>query len=605
MKLTRNETIERINDLLANNNKQMKYISNYKAYNQTPSADLKAKIPMPVGTLDSDIWSDDATVPKLNIVKSAIDSVVSQITTAKCRPFVNTIKGSFKTIQIAKQLQMFLDYYYDEMCVAEKMTEMLRNACIFDSSYLYIDEKTGSLEIYAPWNVYVRQVEKDEFRSAYIETPNKSNDMLSDEEYSLLKQTEKKALYNTVGYFYDARTKTKATLINRQIRKIEETEFDTVPLLCMRYGSSVVGNSNLSIADMLRGNQKEIDVLMKRMAEASVLNPAMSIFVPNASNIKVGQLNNSIGNIIQYDTIQGSSVPQVVTPDFISDQYTRAIDFFIEKSYNMVGISQLTAMSVKPQGLDSGIALATLNDIQSNRFQTVLDNYISSYTKLARLIFKVFSKKKSILEPNRYSLDLTWKDVEGEYDKMRIQFSSADALSKDPSEKLKQLQALAAAGIIPATQIASLLELPDIQRGYNVANNAYNATMTLIDQVIYEDKYEIPDYVPFQMIKEQIVNMQLNLRAASVNGSNDEDIERLTKYFTMIEEKENEMTGGEQTQSNVQDTNTNNMYSVQNNENLTGGAEHRMTMENENVANPYATSVANENELSAADMVDT
>lgn len=599
-KLTKPEVIERINDLIANGNvKYAKYQKNYALYNQCPAADLKAKIPMAVGYID-DVYSEDSVVPKLNVVKSAIDAVVSKISTAHCRPFVNTVKGSFKTIQICKQLQVFFDYYFDEKNVQSKITEALRDACIFDSGYLYLDEINGDIKVVEPWNVYTRQREKNDFRSVYVEFPNASVDSLKDEDFEFLNSGEKRGLYVTIGYFYDARSKTKATLVNRQIRDISSLQSDTIPVCPIYYTMPIVGNTTLSIADMLKGIQVEVDELMMRISDASVLNPAQTILLGNASNIKVGQLNNKVGNIVQYNSQNpaGAGV-DVVTPEFISSQYITLLDNLIEKAYNMVGISQLSAQGKKPSGLDSGVALATQADIESDRFQVLLDQYIRTFTELAKIVVKVFEANKDIIKPNRYNLRLTWGDVEKEYDKMRIQFSAADNLSKDPSEKLKQLQTLAMAGIIPATQIASLLELPDINRGYSVANNAWNACQTLIDQCIYEDKYEIPDYVPFQMLKEQIVNRQLSLRTAQGSESgNEDDIKRLIKYYEMVEDHELKLEQNNlQQQTTMQDVNENNMYSAQNNENLSNGTEDSMNMNNEAVANPMQTDAANGGEL--------
>ena len=599
-KLTKPEVIERINDLIANGNvKYAKYQKNYALYNQCPAADLKAKIPMAVGYID-DVYSEDSVVPKLNVVKSAIDAVVSKISTAHCRPFVNTVKGSFKTIQICKQLQVFFDYYFDEKNVQSKITEALRDACIFDSGYLYLDEINGDIKVVEPWNVYTRQREKNDFRSVYVEFPNASVDSLKDEDFEFLNSGEKRGLYVTIGYFYDARSKTKATLVNRQIRDISSLQSDVIPVCPIYYTMPIVGNTTLSIADMLKGIQVEVDELMMRISDASVLNPAQTILLGNASNIKVGQLNNKVGNVVQYNSQNpdGAGV-NVVTPEFISSQYITLLDNLIEKAYNMVGISQLSAQGKKPSGLDSGVALATQADIESDRFQVLLDQYIRTFTELAKIVVKVFEANKDIIKPNRYNLKLTWGDVEKEYDKMRIQFSAADNLSKDPSEKLKQLQTLAMAGIIPATQIASLLELPDINRGYSVANNAWNACQTLIDQCIYEDKYEIPDYVPFQMLKEQIVNMQLSLRTAQGSESgNEDDIKRLIKYYEMVEDHELKLEQNNlQQQTTMQDVNENNMYSAQNNENLSNGTEDSMNMNNEAVANPMQTDAANGGEL--------
>ena len=595
--LERNQIVKRINDLLANNSgKYTKYQNNYSLYNQSPVADLKAKIPYPVGFLD-DVYSEDSAVPKLNIVKSAVDSVVSKISTAHCRPFVNAVNGSFKTIQICKQLQVFLDFFFDEENIQKKIVEALRNACIFDSGFVYIDEDTGKTETLNPWNVYTRATEKDGFKSAYIEFPYKSIDTLKDEEYKILTPEEKEGLYVTLGYFYDSRTKTKAILVNRDIRRIVELNFELVPLVSIYYTPAIIGNVTLSIADMLRGIQQEIDSLMQRIADASVLNPAMTIFMPNATNIKVGQLNNKVGNIVQYNSPQGERPVEIATPEFISSQYMTLLNDLVEKAYNMVGISQLSAQGKKPSGLDSGVALATQADIESDRFQCLLDQYIRTFTDLSKIMIHIFESNKSIIEPSRYALRITWGEVEKEFYKMRIQFSCADSLSKDPSEKLKQLQTLAQAGIIPPTQIASLLELPDINRGYSAANNAFNATMTLIDACIYEDRYEIPSYIPAEMIKEQIVNMQLSLKAAEGGtDSNEKDIQKLIKLYEAVEEEEQNLSSL-QAQATAQDVNENNAYSAQNNEEFGNGTENDLNMTNEGTANPIQTGAANGGEL--------
>lgn len=596
-KLEKNAVIKRINDLIANNSvKYTKYQNDYMLYNQCPVADLKAKIPYPVGFYD-DVYSEDSTVPKLNIIKSAIDAVVSKISTAHCRSFVNTVNGSFKTIQICKQLQVFFDYFFDEKKISVKIVEALRNACVFDSGYVFIDEDTGDVKSLEPWNVYTRQSEKNSFRSIYIEFPNCSTDSLKESDYELLTNSEKENLYITIGYFYDSKTKTKAILVNRNIREIKEIDFDVIPIIPIRYTAPIVGTGTLSIADTLRGIQIEVDELMKRIADASVLNPAQTFFIPNATNIKVGQLNNRVGNIVQYNAPVGDKPVESSTPDFISNQYISLLDNLIEKAYNMVGISQLSAQGKKPAGLDSGVALATQADIESDRFQVLLDQYIQMFVDVAKLMVQIFAAHKDIIEPSRYSLRITWGEVEKEFHKMRIQFSCADSLSKDPSEKLKQLQTLAQAGIIPATQIASLLELPDINRGYSAANNGFNATMTLIDACIYEDKFEIPSYIPFQMIKEQIVNMQLSLKAAEGGtDTNEKDIEKLQKLFEAVEEKEKELNAIQE-QSQTQDVNSNNAYSQQNNSEFGNGTEDNLNMTNEAVANPMSTNAANGGEL--------
>ena len=121
---------------------------------------------------------------------------------------------------------------------------------------------------------------------------------------------------------------------------------------------------------------------------------------------------------------------------------------------------------------------------------------------------------------------------------MKIQFSAAQSLSKDPSEKLKQLTALAQAEIIPQSHIASLMELPDLQSGYNVANNAFNAVYTFIDDVI---KYGIPDFIPEYLptdkgglLETEIVNTMLSLAIKPID--NEKEISTLKQLLAKIQE---------------------------------------------------------------------
>jgi hypothetical protein len=98
---------------------------------------------------------------------------------------------------------------------------------------------------------------------------------------------------------------------------------------------------------------------------------------------------------------------------------------------------------------------------------------------------------------------------------------------------------LAQTGIIPQTRIAQFMELPDIQSGYSLSNNAINAVLTCINDCIEKDIFDVPDYIPFLMLKEEIINTQLSLKAAaSAENDNKKDIEKLTKLYERVEAKE-------------------------------------------------------------------
>ena len=61
--------------------------------------------------------------------------------------------------------------------------------------------------------------------------------------------------------------------------------------------------------------------------------------------------------------------------------------------------------------------------------------------------------------------------------KMNIQYTAATALSKEPSEKLKQLMQLSQTGLINPAKIATYLDTPDMEEAYKGAQAVYSGLL--------------------------------------------------------------------------------------------------------------------------------
>ena len=283
-------------------------------------------------------------------------------------------------------------------------------------------------------------------------------------------------------------------------------------------------------------------ILMAKIKDASQLNNALTFLIPEGSTIKATQLNNRVGNVIQYKPIAGGGSPVATsTPAFIDNQYQVLLNELIQKAYDMVGISQLSAQSKKPTGLNSGIALSTMEDVESDRFETQLNQVIRCYVDIAKKAIKIFPQDEDVLPQVSSRCSIKWQDVVKESDNMNIQYSGADNLSKDPSEKLKQLQQLSMAGVIPAARIPQLMQIPDLEMGYSLSNNAVDAVMAVIKDCIENNNFNVPEFVPFELLKEEIINTQLSLTSAGYDKNKD-DIDKLGKLFQNVEDLEKEWT---------------------------------------------------------------
>ena len=472
-----------------------------------------------------------------NIIKSCIDTLVSKIAAQKVRPFFNTVHGTYRDFQIVKQAQQYFDMLYDMQGVGQTVDNVFRDCCIFSKGVIYCDEIEKKIKRALPFNIYTRPAEESYGKLTRIYYKQKNYPLtLIGKEYDIKGiDTE----YADIGLYYDIVNHVKAIYVQQTGQLIvEKYERDTLPFVFIHYSNPVVGSDATSIVDLLYGIQIEIDTILQKITEASRLNPALTFFVPEGSQVKVSQLNNRVGNVITYrptPNMTGSPVTSA-TPAFIDDQYIQLLDNLKTTAYELTGISKLSAQSAKPVGIDSGLGLRTITNIESERFQVQFNAVIKMYVDIARTCIEVFDPNDDILPKDQKRINLKWKDIVNEYENMSIQYSGADALSKDTATKLQQLQVLAQAGVISQTRIAQLLEIPDLESGYSFANNSLTVVLSIIDDCVMKDNYAIPDYVPLDLLLEECINTMMSLRAAD-SEKNYEDIEKLTILYQNILDK--------------------------------------------------------------------
>lgn len=540
--MNNNEILRNIAELeTVNSIRLQKYRRNLRKYLATPGVtfDTLTSNSASVGyDYSANSFSDGDTLspPSINVIKSVVDTLVSKIATSKVRPFINTLNGSYKEMQTALQAQQFFDIFYEEQNVHMTVSKAFEDACIFDTGVIYIDKDNRCVKKALPWQVCVRPAELvyNKLTRVYYKQADYPVTLLPED---ITKKFKKKVEYTDYGIYYDIFNKVKAHIIAGHVVKTEPWEYGVLPFTFLYYNKPNIGTTSLSVVDILYTLQNEIDMLMSKISAAAELSPGNTILLPEGGSVKATQLNNGVGNVLTYrptPNMTGSPVT-VATPAFIDGQYQQLLDNLVQRAYELVGISQLSAMSQKPTGLDSGIALSTMESIESDRFETQLKQVINAYVDIARVCVELFDG--DILPDNNRRLSINWNDIRKANDSLKIQFSAADALSKDPSVKLQQLQALAQSGIIPQSRIASLMELPDIQSGFSLANNAVNAVYAVINDCIENDNFDLPTYVPFTLLKEEIINVQLSLKAANKEG-NAKDIAKLEKLYSIVEDQE-------------------------------------------------------------------
>ena len=465
-----------------------------------------------------------------NVIRSCVDTLTSKIACQKVRPFFNSVNGSWKDFELCTQAQQFFDILFDEYNVNDIITLAFKDACIFERGLVFISNT--SIERMLPWTVYTNPAE---------DSYNKNTELLWEcKKYpKALLPFDIKTNQDLVTYTRYWNTKEKVFYVwipEANYNSIETYEKE-LPFVQIYYNKPLFGSSCSSVVDVLFGIQDQIDNLIRTCAIAAKRNMPKTYWVPEGTDVKAGSLNNEVGQVIPYRPIPGASGVPVICDEqrIIDPQYRDLIDKYKQDAYELVGISQLSATSQKPQGLNSGIALSTMENIESDRFETQLNQVIRCYVDVAKKCINILDSKELILPQEKTRAMLNWDDLIGAAKSFNIQFSAAESLSKDPSTKLQQLQSLAQAGIIPQSHIAKYLELPDIESAYNITTNALNAVMSLIKETIEGNEVPvIPPYIPIPTLKEECLNMMLSLRGANYE-QNKADIDKLLKLYDAIQ----------------------------------------------------------------------
>jgi hypothetical protein len=466
-----------------------------------------------------------------NVIRSCIDTLTSKIACQKVRPFFNSVNGSWKDFELCTQAQQFFDVLFDEYNVNDIVTLAFKDACIFERGMIYVSN-TG-IERMLPWTVYTNPAE---------DSYNRNTELLWEcKKYpKALLPFDIKTSQDLVTYtrYWNTKEKVFYTWIPEANYNQVETYEKELPFVQIYYNKPLFGSSCSSVVDVLFGIQDQIDNLIRTCAIAAKRNMPKTYWVPEGTDVKAGSLNNEVGQVIPYRPIPGASGVPVICDEqrIIDPQYRDLIDKYKQDAYELVGISQLSATSQKPQGLNSGIALNTMENIESDRFETQLNQVIRCYVDLAKKCINILDAKELILPQEKTRTMLNWDDLIDAAKSFNIQFSAAESLSKDPSTKLQQLQSLAQAGIIPQSHIAKYLELPDIESAYNITTNALNAVMSLIKETIEGDEVPvIPPYIPIPTLKEECLNMMLSLRGANYE-QNKADIDKLMLLYNAIQD---------------------------------------------------------------------
>jgi hypothetical protein len=534
MKLSRRaqDEMQRIKGIL--DNRRVKYRRNLARY-----MNIRRPAGESLDTLYATFMSSDWTAKNasesnyfstFNACKACVDTFVSKAALTRVRPYFNSVDGNFTTRKESLAAQHFFDQYYDAKDVYGTVDHATLLATIFDTGVLYIDEDKGSVESIQPWFAYVDPHEYANKRvtKAFLEMPYCPAAELVD--YGLTeKESESAPPYQSkVAVYYDLKNGLKFYYVNGVLKKKKDIKFTQSPFLFIHWEKPIKGFFTQSMIDAIYMLQAKLDRNEDWIASAFENGLKHTIITPRGS-LKTSTLSNTTAEFWEYDPLpNGAGSPvQVYTPQAIDNQYLARNESLWQKCFEVAGVSQLSATAKKPSGLDSGIAIKTVQDVESERFTLFLKTRNRMYVDIATRCIEIFPEEAELL-PDSFSRGIKWGDILKSKNAYKIQFAEADVLSKDPNEKIKQIQFLMQNGFIDAKGAAMFLNIPDVERAMRMANTTEEYIHKIIERCIISDNIE---FQPVVNLMELQKTTQMYIQQFDTMGAPSEQIDRLLRLY--------------------------------------------------------------------------
>lgn len=499
--------------------------------------------------------------PTMNVVQSCTDTLVSRITQSRPRPVFLTDNGDYKERNLAKQLNQFImgEFY---MAKAYALGELiLRDASVFGAGCvkIYEDEKNRV----AMERVLLTELLVDENEAGYGNPRQLYQFKLVDRSVLAALFPEHKSDVAKAEQAYPDQTGQAERSVADQVMVVEgwhlpsgpeskdgkhviacssgmlfeeDWNKEQFPFVFLQYSPRIRGFWGQGLAEQLMGTQTEINKLLMTISASINLVGVPRVFVETGSKVVKAHINNQIGAIVEY---QGSKPIYEVAPCVPQELYAQ-LQRLVDYSYQQSGISALAATSQKPAGLNSGEAIRSYDDLQSDRFAALVRRYDNFYVDLA---YQMIDLAKDIADRDGHymtvypgkngtrKIDLPKADLLK--DPFVIQCFDASSLPRDPAGRLQKVTEMMQAGLITPQEGRRLLDYPDIEQVDRLEIASEERILQILDEIVDEGKYTPPDPFMDLELANKLVTQYYNLYATA--KLEEEKAQMLRDFFTQVQ----------------------------------------------------------------------
>ena len=242
-------------------------------------------------------------------------------------------------------------------------------------------------------------------------------------------------------------------------------------------------------AEQIQGIQYELDKIGRMIQEAMQFS-SLRFWIPTGANVNSLYMTDIVASGIPFD---GPTPPIAVTPPAVAPEVYAREAYLYQKAFEIPGISQLSAQSQKPAGLNSGKALQTYADIESERFQVAFHQYQHLFLRLARQTIALCRELaadnpsfavKSIT--HRTMSVVKWADAAMNDNDFAMKEYATSAFAETPEARLQQIQDSLNSGspLITPKEGRRLTRDPDLENFDSLNDASFNLAESMISDIL-------------------------------------------------------------------------------------------------------------------------
>jgi len=506
-------------------------------------------------------WNTAAILPErlqFNVVQSNVDTLVSKVSRLRPRARFLTNAGNFRAVKAAKKLGYISDGIFQENSIYDISRGVIRDALVFGDGFVHVynDHNRVRMERVPAAEIIVDELEcvgggkpshmyriKLVSRSALMEMfPDKREEIArSSQLFSVnlhvtspaTDQIEILECYHK-GLGESMKDGRHLLAVPDCVLSYGEWTEKEFPFIRIAWTQPFNGYFSQSLAEQLKSTQLEINKLLAVQQRSYHLMGSFKILVPNGSQIPTESFNNNIGTIIKY---VGGQAPSYITPPILPPEFYKNLESLIERSYKISGISELSAFSNKPAGLDSGVAIREFNNAESMRFLEFSQDIESFFVEISKGAMRLASR---IAEENSGSYPVNMpgpksltkvdlKEIALAEDEYSISVFPASSLPQEPAGRLAAIDDLAARGLIDPTETRELLNFPDVEAANQLSTAQDEYLKEVFEKMLEDGEYTAPDPLDNLQLAQKLA-MQYYALGKKL-GEDEDKLELIRQYM--------------------------------------------------------------------------